>query len=193
MSPGFAARFQASLNAQTEGCVSRRDLRLTTAHQGEQGRGRRHVPELHPPSHRVCNHRCTGSIRAQESFPRPSGLQRHGHPGNLVIGCGAVTAAMGHDHAVARDVISCRFAPRPRASPYVPLYPFSALVGSRLSCHRGTALTWPDASCLMDLSSGFSRRSVISLNCRGDDRCELSPDDQPGDGLVVTQGVRWRG
>jgi hypothetical protein len=32
-------------------------------------------------------------------------LQRHGHPGNLVIGCGAVTAAIGHDHAAGRDII----------------------------------------------------------------------------------------
>jgi hypothetical protein len=32
-------------------------------------------------------------------------LQRHGHPGNLVIGRGAVTAAIGHDHAVGRDAI----------------------------------------------------------------------------------------
>ena len=27
------------------------------------------------------------------------------------------------------------------------------------------ALTWPDASCLIDLSLGFSHPSVISLNC----------------------------
>jgi len=37
--------------------------------QGEQGRGRRHVPELRPPNHRVYNHRCTGSTRAQELSP----------------------------------------------------------------------------------------------------------------------------
>ena len=53
--------------------MSSRDLRLTTVRQGEQGRGRRHVPELHPPNHRVCNHRCTGSIRAQEWFPDAQG------------------------------------------------------------------------------------------------------------------------
>jgi hypothetical protein len=53
----------------------------------------------------------------------------------------------------------------------------------------GTALTSPDASCLMDLSSGFSHRSVISLNCWSDDRCDLSPDDQPGDAIVVTQVI----
>jgi hypothetical protein len=47
--------FRAVLNAQTEGCVSRRDLRLTTVRQGEQGRGRRHVPELRLPNHRVYN------------------------------------------------------------------------------------------------------------------------------------------
>jgi hypothetical protein len=49
--------------------------------EGEQGRGRRHVPELRPPNHRVCNHRCTGSIRARESSPGPQVLQRHGHLG----------------------------------------------------------------------------------------------------------------
>ncbi len=63
------------------------------------------MPGLHPPEHRVCNHRCTGSIRAQEWFPDAQVLQRHGHPGNLVIGRGAVTAAIGHDHAVGRDAI----------------------------------------------------------------------------------------
>ena len=61
--------FRATLNAQTEGCVSRRDLRLTTVRQGEQGRWLRHVPELRPPNHRVYNHRCTGSIRAPGSSP----------------------------------------------------------------------------------------------------------------------------
>ena len=59
--------FRAHLNAQTEGCVSRRDLRLTTVRQGEQGRRGGHIAGLRPPDHRVCNHRCTGSIRAQES------------------------------------------------------------------------------------------------------------------------------
>ena len=32
----------------------------------------------------------------------PQVLQRHGHPGNLVVGRGAVTAAIGHDRAADR-------------------------------------------------------------------------------------------
>src|SRR6266571_2681780 len=58
---------------------------------------------------------------------------------------------------------------------------------------RSAALTWPDASYLIDLSPGSSHRSVISLNCWSDDRCDLSSDDQPGDAIVVTQGDRWCG
>ena len=49
--------------------VGKRAAPKLPCHEGEQGRGRRHVPELRPPNHRVCNHRCTGSIRAQESSP----------------------------------------------------------------------------------------------------------------------------
>ena len=37
--------------------------------------------------------------------PDPLVPQRHGHPGNLVVGRGAVTAAKGHDHAADRDAI----------------------------------------------------------------------------------------
>ena len=102
--------FRAVLNAQAEGCVSRRDLRLTTVRQGERGRGRRHVPGLRPPDHRVCNHRCTGSIRAQESAPGPQVLQRHGHPGNLVVGRGADTAATGPRSCGRPGRHSCRSA-----------------------------------------------------------------------------------
>jgi hypothetical protein len=70
VSPGFAARSSGRPSMlRQRGCVLRRDLRLTTVRQGEQGRGRRHVPELRPPDHKVCNHRCTGSIRARESSP----------------------------------------------------------------------------------------------------------------------------
>ena len=45
-----------------------------------QERGRRHVPELRPPNHRVCNHRCTGSIPDPGIVPDPQVLQRHGSP-----------------------------------------------------------------------------------------------------------------
>jgi hypothetical protein len=49
----------------------RRDLTLTTSGQGDQGRGRRHVPGLRPPDHSVhsrrCVSRCAGSIQAQAS------------------------------------------------------------------------------------------------------------------------------
>ena len=60
---------KAALNAQTEGCVPRRDLRLTTVRQGEQGRRGGHVAGLRPSDHGVCSHRCTGSIRVPESSP----------------------------------------------------------------------------------------------------------------------------
>ena len=103
----------------------------TTVRQGEQGRGRGHVPGLHPPNRRVCNHRCTGSIRAQEWFPDAQVLQRHGHPGNLVIGRGAVTAAIGHDHAVGRDAVpvdSPSVHVRLVMSRYIRLVRFSFLI-----------------------------------------------------------------
>ena len=62
-------------------------------------------------------------------------------------------------------------------------YPEGSRGATRWSCRfstflsPSTGLTWPDASCLIDLSSGFSHRSVISLNCWSDDRCDLSLDD----------------
>ena len=46
-----------------------------------------------------------GPIRRLGVVPGPQVLQRHGHPGNLVVGRGAVTAAIGHDHAAGRDAI----------------------------------------------------------------------------------------
>jgi hypothetical protein len=58
-------------------------------------------------------------------------LQRHGHPGNLVVGRGAVTAAIGHDHAADRDAIP---ADSPHAhvrlimSRYIRLARFSFLI-----------------------------------------------------------------
>jgi hypothetical protein len=61
----------------------------------------------------------------------PQVLQRHGYPGNLVVGRGAVTAAIGHDHAVGRDAISCRFAHanmRRVMSRYIRLVRFSFLI-----------------------------------------------------------------
>jgi hypothetical protein len=51
-------------------------------------------------------------------------LQRHGHPGNLVVGRGAVTAAIGHDHAADRDAIPAD-SPTPT---YVSLCPDIRLV-----------------------------------------------------------------
>jgi hypothetical protein len=45
----------------------------------------------------------------------PQVLQRHGHPGNLVVGRGAVTAAVGHDQW-------------PAATPFLPIRPTSTCV-----------------------------------------------------------------
>src|SRR5260370_42674927 len=41
----------ASVGRSVVGIASRHDLYLTTPRQGEQGRGRRHVPGLRPPNH----------------------------------------------------------------------------------------------------------------------------------------------
>ena len=54
----------------------------------------------------------------------------------------------------------------------------------------GTSLTWPDASCLIDLSPAFSHRSVISLSGRREGRCHVPDDDYPVDAIAVTEGDR---
>jgi hypothetical protein len=69
-------------------------------------------------------------------------LQRHGHPGNLVIGRGAVTAAIGHDHAVGRDAIpadSPHVHVRLVMSRYIRLVRFSFLI--LIGCF-GTLESW---------------------------------------------------
>jgi hypothetical protein len=61
--------------------------------------------------------------------PGPQVLQRHGHPGNLVVGRGAVTAAIGHDHAVGRDAIPIRLRTRASViSRYIHLVRLSFLI-----------------------------------------------------------------
>jgi hypothetical protein len=87
-------------------------------------------------------------------------------------------AALSHAEALVAEA-----ATRIRARDYRP----SPGVRCRRCCRfssflsSGTSLTWPDASCLIDLSPAFFHRSVIFLNCRAcDDRCDLSADDQPG-------------
>jgi len=45
-------------------------------------------------------------------------LQRRSHPGNFVVGRGAVTAVMGHDHAADRDQsLGGDHVPGPGSSP----------------------------------------------------------------------------
>jgi hypothetical protein len=97
--------FRVALNTQTEGCVSRRALRLTTVRQGEQRRGRRHMLDLHPPSH-VALTIGDGSSWAQ-TRPRPSDAAAPRAPGQSRSGRVAVTAA------VATIV-------RPIAPPFLP-------------------------------------------------------------------------
>jgi hypothetical protein len=58
-------------------------------------------------------------------------LQRHGHPGNLVVGHDAGTAAVGHDHAAGRDAIpadSPHVHVRLVTSRYIRLVRFSFLI-----------------------------------------------------------------
>ena len=43
--------------------------------------------------------------------PDPQVLQRHGHPGNLVVGRGAVTTAIGHDRAADRAATAADHTP----------------------------------------------------------------------------------
>jgi len=78
--------FRAALHAQTKGCVSRRDLRLTTVRQGEQGGGRRHVPGLRPLTTSAHSRRCASGagIRPGPGIgPDTQTPQRRGHPGDL--------------------------------------------------------------------------------------------------------------
>jgi hypothetical protein len=64
------------------------------------------APALRPPNRRVCNHRCTGP--RSRNCPGPQVLHRHSHPGDLVVGRGAVTAAVDHDYAVATPFLPLR-------------------------------------------------------------------------------------
>jgi len=48
---------------------------------------------------------CARDVSGPLDRPDPQVLQRHGHLGNLVVGRGGVTAAIGHDHAADRDAI----------------------------------------------------------------------------------------
>ena len=76
--------FKAVFNARTEGCVSRRDLRLTTVRQGERGGGRRHAPGLRRDS--VHSRRCASGAEIRPGLgigPDAQTPQRHGHPGDL--------------------------------------------------------------------------------------------------------------
>ena len=83
--------------------TSRHDLKLTTTRQGEQGRGRRHVPGLRPPDH-VGSQPPVRGIRPDPGIvPDPQIPQRRGHPGDLVVGRGAVAVAVDGDHAAYCD------------------------------------------------------------------------------------------
>jgi hypothetical protein len=64
--------FRAALNARTEGCVSRRDLKLTTVRQGEQGRRGGHMPGC---ARRTIGSATTGArdLSRPRNRPRPSG------------------------------------------------------------------------------------------------------------------------
>jgi hypothetical protein len=68
--------------------MSRHDLRLTTARQGEQGRGRRHVPGLRPPDHVGPQPPVRIPVRGIHPgpgiVPDPQIPQRRSHPGDLV-------------------------------------------------------------------------------------------------------------
>jgi len=116
--------FRAALNAQTDGCVSRRDLRLMTVRQGEQGRGcrRARAAPAEPSGLEPSVH---GTYPGLGIVPDPRVLQRHGHAGNFVVGRGAVTAAIGHDHAADRDAIPADspHAPRPTPVSLCPVIP----------------------------------------------------------------------
>jgi hypothetical protein len=60
----------------------------------------------------------------------PQVLKRHGHPGNLVVGRGAVTAAGGHDHVAGCDAIAAD-SPTPTCvvmSTFIRLVRFSFLI-----------------------------------------------------------------
>jgi hypothetical protein len=63
--------------------------------------------------------------------PDPQVLQRHGHPGNLVVGRGAVTAAVCHDRAADRAAVPAD-SPTPTCVPvmshYIRLVRFSFLI-----------------------------------------------------------------
>ena len=61
------------------------------------------------------------------TVPGPQVLQRHGDPGNLVVGHGAITAATDHDHAAGRDAIPAD-SPTPTCIRYVRLVRFSFLI-----------------------------------------------------------------
>jgi|SRR6266568_2144990 len=80
--------------------IPRHDLMLTTARQGEQGRGRRHVPGLRPPNH--VGPQPPVRILVRGIHPSPSLVpdpQIHRHPGDLVVGRGcSVAVAVGGDH-----------------------------------------------------------------------------------------------
>jgi hypothetical protein len=102
--------------------VMRHNRMLTTLHQGEQACRGGHVAGLRPPGH--VDPQPPVRVQVRQVHPGPGivpdsqVLQRHGRPGNLAVGRGAVTAATGHDHAAGRDAIPAD-SPRPRASRYV--------------------------------------------------------------------------
>jgi len=86
--------------------------------QGEQGRGRRHVPGLRPPDHVGSQPPVRIPVRGIHPgpgiVPDPQIPWRHGHPGDLVVGRGAVAAAVDGDYAAYCDqpsaAIMCRAA-----------------------------------------------------------------------------------
>ena len=123
---GRAPRFRWRLQCQrADRQCARHDLMLTTARQGEQGRGRRHVPGLRPPDHVGSQPPVRSPARGIHPgpgiVPNPQIPQRHGHPGDLVVARGAVVAggrrrscgllrpALGGDHvprgAMEEDVL----------------------------------------------------------------------------------------
>ena len=131
---------QAALNAQTEGCVSRRDLRLATLRQGEQGRRGGHVPGLRPPDHRSAT---TGArdLSRPRNRPRPSGAAARRSPRQSRRWSRRRHRGYRPDHAAGRDAMPAD-SPTPTC---IPLYPFSALLVSDLDrpfCH-----------CLVQLNS----------------------------------------
>ena len=111
--------------------VMRHNRMLATLHQGEQGRRRRHVPELHPP-----NHRWSATIGAQDlSGPRNGSLTLRGYSATVTRQsrdwprrryCGHRPRSCGPPRRYP-----CRFAPRPLRpvmSRYIRLVPFSFLI-----------------------------------------------------------------